>query len=304
MIDTKRTTPDAGKIGLILPVLVLSVVLFGTGCATVSPAWTPLLDESLSQWEMYLGYKHQPGYSGEVPRDDNGNVIEPIGYNNNVNDVYTVIVEDGEPVLRISGEYYGSVFTKQEFENYHLTLQVRWGEKKWVPRTELLMDSGLLYHSIGEHGVDYWRAWQLSQEFQVMEGHMGDYWSVATAAIDIRAFHREGSMSAVASVRQPFLPFGAGSDQGGFVMRSADHESPPGEWTTLELIAFEDKSVHIVNGEVVMVLRNSRYMDGDTAVPLTRGQIQLQSEAAELFYKDIRIRSLDSLPAEYAALFE
>jgi hypothetical protein len=72
----------------------------------------------------------------------------------------------------------------------------------------------------------------------------------------------------------------------------------------VELITFEDKSVHIVNGEVVMVLRNSRYLDDGQATPLTGGQIQLQSEAAEVYFKNIRIRSLEALPAAYAAYFE
>lgn len=285
--------------------VLAAAVLLGSGCAATSPEWTPLLDDSLSQWETYLSYKHEPGYDGSIPTDDDGDVIEPIGYNDNVNDVFTMLEEDGQPVLRISGEYYGSVFTRQSFENYHLTLQVRWGAQKWEPRLDLLMDSGILYHAVGEDGVDYWRAWKLSQEFQVMEGHMGDYWSVANAAIDIRAFHREGSMSPVASERQPFLSFGAGSDQGGFCMRSADFESPHGEWTTLELITHNGRSLHIVNGEVVMVLRNSRYVEEDgTSFPLTSGQIQLQSEAAEVYYRDVRIRSLDTLPEEYARYFE
>lgn len=299
MIWTKRLVAYSASF-----LAVYCFLLPRTDCIAQPADWTPLLDESMSKWEIYLSYRHKPGYDGSIPRDENGEIIPPVGYNKNVNDVFTVSVEDGEPVLRVSGEYYGSIFTKDDFENYHLTLQVKWGEKKWEPRLDLLRDSGILYHSVGDHGVDYWRSWKLSQEFQVMEGHMGDYWSVANAAIDIRAFHREGSMSAVASVRQPFLAFGAGSDQGGFCMRSADYESPHGEWTTLELIAFEDKSLHIVNGEVVMVLQNSRYVDGDTAVPLTRGQIQLQTEAAEVFYRDVRIRPLNTLPPEYVSLFE
>jgi len=53
-----------------------------------------------------------------------------------------------------------------------------------------------------------------------------------------------------------------------------------------------------------MVLRNSRYVENGTSVPLIKGKIQLQSEAAELFYKDIKIKNIDSIPAKYAALFD
>ena len=48
--------------------------------------------------------------------------------------------------------------------------------------------------------------------------------------------------------------------------------------------------MHIVNGKVVMALKNSRYQDGDKTVPMTGGKLQIQSEAAEVFYRDIEIR--------------
>jgi hypothetical protein len=166
------------------------------------------------------------------------------------------------------------------------------------------MDSGILYDSQGECGVDYWRSWMLGQEFQVMEGHMGDYWNIASSAIDIRAFIPEGEMNTVASTKQNFLPLGSGSKYPGFCLRSADYESPVGDWTELELICFGDKSLHIVNGHVVMVLRNSHYMKDGISVPLEKGRIQLQSEAAEVYYKDILIRNITSLPDEYASYFE
>ncbi len=76
--------------------------------------------------------------------------------------------EDGKPVTESVGEIYGCIFTKESFENYHLRLKVKWGEKKWVPRIDEYRIPGL-YHSQGECGVDYWRSWMLSQEFQIIE---------------------------------------------------------------------------------------------------------------------------------------
>ncbi len=266
-------------------------------------SWINLLDKNLSGWEMYLSYKHGDDYRGEMPADTNGIPLSPVGYNKNVDGVFSVDDSGGTPVLRISGEIYGCVLTKKEYENYHLKMKVKWGDMKYVPRLEKLKDSGILYHSQGECGVDYWRSWMLGQEFQVMEGHMGDYWSIANSAIDIRAFIPEGSMNAVASPKQPFLHMGTGSPYSGFCLRSADYESDPGEWTDLELISFEGQSLHIVNGHVVMILTNSRYVADGSTVPLTKGKIQLQSEAAEVFYKDIMIRDITELPQKYKALF-
>ncbi len=266
--------------------------------------WTALLDSNLSQWEMYLSYALKPGYQGEMPLDENGDTIPPVGYNRNVNNVFTVIEEEGVPVLRISGEIYGCVFTRKEFENYHLKLKVKWGTKKWDPRRNDPMDSGILYHSQGECGHDYWRSWMLSQEFQIMEKSFGDYWSQMTSQIDIRTLKPEGVENYRYNPTGPLLAFGDGTGNGGYCQRSEDFEKPRGEWNTVELICFGDKSLHIVNGHVVMALSGSRYRDGAEIKPLAKGKLQLQSEAAEVYFKDIQIKEITSLTAKYAAYFD
>lgn len=266
--------------------------------------WTSLLDWNLSHWDTYLSYRMPVGYNGEIPKDKDGKPLDPIGLNKPGYDVFTVTEENNEPVLKISGEIYGCLITKEEYSNYHLSLKVKWGDKKWDPRKKLLKDSGILYNSIGPIGEDYWRSWMLSQEFQIMEGHMGDFWSQLNSAIDIKAYIPEGKMmNAVADKSQPFIPFGNGGVSG-FCMRSANFENAPGEWNTIELISFNGKSLHIVNGHVVMILSNSRYISEGKAVPMIKGKIQIQSEAAEVYYKDIRIQDLNSLPSEYSGYFQ
>jgi hypothetical protein len=61
-----------------------------------------------------------------------------------------------------------------------------------------------------------------------------------------------------------------------------------------------DQSVHIVNGRVVMGLQQIRQEAGDGAIPLKRGRIQIQSEGAELFYRQIAIRPLTEFPEAIA----
>ncbi len=266
--------------------------------------WVELVDSDLSQWDTYISYKLTDAYDGTPPKDESGKLIEPVGLNTDPNDVFTIVTENKEPVLRISGEYYGCIFTKSEYENYHFKLDVKWGTKKWIPRKNKLKDSGILYHSIGPMGVEYWRSWMLSQEFQIMEGHMGDFWRQADSAIDIKAIKQEGVMDPIADPNWDFLPMGAGEELWGFCLRSANHEKPHGEWNTLELISFEGKSLHIINGEVVMVLKNSRYVKDGKSYPMTKGKIQLQSEAAEVFYKNIQIKEIDKLPTKYNTYYE
>ena len=53
-----------------------------------------------------------------------------------------------------------------------------------------------------------------------------------------------------------------------------------------------------------MILQNSRSMTDGVATPLTKGRIQLQSEAAEVVFTDIQIQPIDRLPDEYRSLFK
>ena len=292
--------------------LRLSGLLFVTSLVTAfvalplaaSPQLS-LLDPTLSQWETYLSYRHQEQYNGSQPTDAAGKPLAPLGLFPGLDPhgVFTLQQQDGETVLRVSGEIYGALTSKQSFRNYHLTLQYRWGEKKWPPRLQKLKDSGILYHANGPHGQEYFRSWMLSQEFQIMQGHTGDYWQQANSNIDIRAFQPEGEMNAVADTTQPFLTTGRASGGPGFVQRQLNAEKPSNQWNTVELICFEGQSLHIVNGQVVMVLKNSRYQQDGRDIPMWEGKIQLQSEAAEVFYKNIRLQPLAQLPAQYAGFF-
>ena len=69
---------------------------------------------------------------------------------------------------------------------------------------------------------------------------------------------------------------------------------------TVELIAFGEEAIHIVNGTVVMRLRSPMRIDADVPTPVASGPIILQSEGAEIFYRDIQVRSLKAIPAEFA----
>lgn len=276
--------------------------------------WTPMLDENLSQWDVFLSYRHQEGYNGEIPKNKHGKEIAPIGllespkehgvYSVEMNNSTANSTDSATPILKVSGEIYGGLTSKKSYRNYRFKLKFKWGDKIYNPRKKLLKDSGILYHAIGEHGKEYWRSWMISQEFQIMRGHVGDYWSQGNSAIDIRTYLPEYVMNPVADETQPFYAVGEKQKISGFVLRKENHEKPEGQWNELELICFEGKSLHIVNGEVVMVLQNSRTVDENgVAQPLVEGKLQLQSEAAEIYYKDIYIREITELPKPYSSLF-
>ena len=128
-----------------------------TLCASCSSdeGWVSLLDKDLSHWRIYQSYQHTNDFRGRTPVNEAGEKIAPIGYDKNLYNLFTVEEQAGEPVLHISGETYGCVISNESYRNYHLRLQVKYGQKRWEPRLEKALDSGLLYHSVGEAGVDY-----------------------------------------------------------------------------------------------------------------------------------------------------
>jgi hypothetical protein len=285
---------------LVMACLVLS---FSSSADTASPKhdeWINLLDKDFSQWDVYLSY---PGdvimsvIDGTAPKD-----LKPIGLNKDSTGVFSMIEENGQPILRITGEIYGAAATKQEFSNFHFKAKFKWGEKKWQPRLTELKDSGILYFSVGDFGVDYWHSWMESQEFQIIEGGIGDYWTIAGAQIDIPARRSEDSKIYEYSVNTPPLHFAAAGRSKSAVAnhcrRGKDVEIPHA-WNEVELVCFEGNCVHIANGAVVMALKNSRHPVSGKVVPLTRGKVQIQSEAAELFYKDIQIKEIGAMPSEF-----
>ncbi|MBR3793105.1 MAG: DUF1080 domain-containing protein [Alistipes sp.] len=287
--------------------LLLGLALLLSSCRQ-DEGWQSLLDSDLSHWRVYQSYQHTNDFRGRAPVDENGEKIPPIGYDKNLYDLFTVTEQAGEPVLHVSGQTYGCVISNQSYRNYHLRLQVKFGQKRWEPRLEKALDSGLLYHSVGDAGVDYWLSWMRSFEFQVMqsgttEGNSGDFWSIAGSKADIKISRPDPEKRTYY-----YDPEGewltVGSRGVTNFCGTEDHNSPDGEWTTLELICYEGQSLHIVNGEVVMALKNLRYTAEGGDVPLVEGRLQLQSEAGEVFYKGIEIRPLEQIPEEYVSYFE
>lgn len=273
--------------------------IFFTGCLcffalpgqSQEGGWQILFDgTSLEQWETYLGPRWNP--------DSAGFAGDPVGLNHDPEEVFSIIEEGEDRILRISGQVWGGISTLETFSNYHLTLQFRWGSTRWTPRDSSKRDSGLLYHGVGPHGAGS-GFWLRSQEFQIQEGDCGDYWAVAGAMIDIPAVFVNDSIYRYTpgEILQSFGEPPANTIPGIYCKKHPDAEYTTGEWNRLDLYVLGDRSVHVVNGIEVMRLYNSRqYINGEI-MPLMEGRIQLQSESAEVFYKDIRIRPIDRLPA-------
>ncbi|GHB62245.1 family 16 glycoside hydrolase [Persicitalea jodogahamensis] len=262
-------------------------------------AWQDLFDgKTFDGWTKYLG---RPQTTSAVPgmaKDANGRYTGNLGVDNDPLNVYSIVREDGQPAIRVSGEVFGTLLFNQNFENYHVRVDFKWGEKKWPPREDQPRDAGLLYHGSGEQG-SVENNWHLSQECQIQEGDAGDYWPVGNVTIDIPAIKTDTSEFWAYRPKAPLRTnFFSREMSERRILKYPDNEKPHGQWNTAEVITWGDSSVHIINGKVVMRLYNSRKIVDGKSVPLRSGKIALQSEGAELFYRNVQVRQVTALPQE------
>ncbi len=179
------------------------------------------------------------------------------GKNNDPLHVFTF--EKG--MIHATGEDFGYLITTEKFSDFHFTVQFKWGTKKYPPRVNEKRDAGVLYHAT-IYSVD--KIWPRSLEFQVQEGDCGDFWMTDSTTIQYKGV-----------LTTPKNWFN--------IKKERDAEKPNGQWNTVEVIVQKGHITHKMNGVTVV-----EAMLGNTK----EGQIVLQSEGAEVFYRKAKIKRL------------
>jgi hypothetical protein len=266
--------------------------------AMLKPGWRPLLDEKLTAWELWMGVPRQTvvGLPEGTPTSASGRDGTPLGLSNDPKHVYSIRMEDGEPVLHITGEIMGGLTTLETFSNYHLRVQV-----KWEPKPGSHPVTGILYDCTGPHGV-FWKAWKRCFKFQVTGKDMGDLYALGGTCAEVHVVHPDrlwlfdpaGETKKIAEAK---LPGSTGNNRG--VHLPGDFDKPAGEWNTLELYVLGRSAVHVVNGHVALAIQNASTIEGPelTETPLSGGQLQIQSEGGEVIYRRVEIEPITELPA-------
>lgn len=150
----------------------------------------------------------------------------------------------------------GYLRTKQDYSNYVLTLEWRW------PAGTKGGNSGVLLHSStpGAIGV-----WPKSIEAQLAAGNAGDFWVIGTTLevpdADKRVMGRR------------------------HLNLTDNSEKPAGEWNKYEITCKGDEIIVKVNGDLV---------NHATRCSETKGAICLQSEGAEVHFRNIKLTPLTS----------
>jgi hypothetical protein len=220
--------------------------------------------------------------------------------------VFSVVDQvDGAPAIRISGQFFGGLTTKQRFANYRLVAEFRWGLITWGARTNATKDSGFLLHCSGRDGNYFSKSfngpWMRSYEFQIIEGGVGDllvlggyepdgtvqkYYATATVVKD-----RDGEPCWDAKGTAQTFETGRvnwwgrdpdWADKLGYRGRQ-DVESPAGEWTHIEAVCAGDTLDYFVNGKRVNQVTHLSHKSG---------RLIIQSEGAEIFFRRIELHPL------------
>ena len=156
-------------------------------------------------------------------------------------------------VIHCAGRPIGYLLTDDEYSDYVLRFKWKWGEKPG--------NSGCFVHVVGEDLI-----WPKGVEAQLQAGAAGDFWLVGGAQLDIDKSRQDPKV-----------------ERHYFRSKKDGVEKPIGEWNEYEITCDGDTIKLVINGQEVNVGTNSE---------LKRGRILLQSEGAEIFFKDIELRPL------------
>lgn len=208
-------------------------------------------------------------------------------------------IADG--TVRLSGEGYGYIATREEYTDYRLSLEYRWGQKS--DGSGAVRNSGILLHAQGPDGNAN-GTWMASVECQLAQGCEGDLIAIqgtdsAGKAIPV-TFASDTVIAGDGNTRwnpegrktlYSGKQFWWSQHEVGFLERldtrgKNDVASPTGKWTRVECICRADRITIKINGVTV----NECY-----DVAPQHGKILLENEGNEVFFRNIKLTGLKPL---------
>jgi hypothetical protein len=266
------------------------VAMVAIACAGMLSASATMAAEASTGWKPLLNGKNLAGWTTHYASKVPANAPPPSS---------VFAVKNGEihvyPTQAAGSEQPNAYLeTVAEYGDYVISLEYKWGEKKFAPRLDLVRDSGLLYHVHRARESD----WPAAAESQIQEGDTGDSWAIST---QLSSFVNPKT-GLYAPPEKGGVPRTVG-EEGKFIRTRHNQVNEYPGWNRLEVIVRGDRATHVVNGVINMRVSGLKRWDAGSKawVKLDKGRIVLQAESAEIFYRNIRIRALtpaDDLPPE------
>lgn len=163
-------------------------------------------------------------------------------------------VTDG--IIVCEGSVNGYLITEKEYENYVLKVQWRWGEKVHSKRR----NSGVFVHVNGPDKI-----WPKAVEAQLMADHAGDFWLVGDFKLAVDPKRRDPK------IERHYYRLQDGV------------EKPLGQWNQYEITC---------KGKTVELVINDKLVNQGSEAELTKGRILLQSEGAEIHFRNVLLKQL------------
>jgi hypothetical protein len=166
-------------------------------------------------------------------------------------------VQDGYIRCAGAGKPNGYIATDKPYGDY--VLKVKWR----FPKDSKGGNSGVLLHVQEKDEV-----WPTSVEAQMYSGRAGDFWLIypPTVKLDVDPARQDPKQA-----------------RHYFRIQKEEIEKPFGEWNEYEITCR--------GGDITLVVNGKKANEGKNG-NLTNGRIALQSEGAEVHFKDIVIKSL------------
>lgn len=161
-------------------------------------------------------------------------------------------IDPAEQTIICKGRPAGYIRTTRSFKNYVLRLEWRFPPGR-------AGNSGVLLRMVGRDMV-----WPRSIEAQLQSGAAGDFWLIEGAALTTPEERRDKNTPR-------------------HRLSTGPNEKPVGEWNQYEIT---------VNGDKVTLKVNDKIVNDGTGAEAFSGKICLQSEGAEVHFRNIRLTPL------------
>ncbi len=159
-----------------------------------------------------------------------------------------------DEMIHVDGSVYGYLLTEKEHEDYVLRLEWKWGEKMKGKNR----NSGVFVHVSGPD-----RIWPRGVEAQLASGRAGDFWLVDGFKLNVDKARQDPKVQ-----RHYFRT----------VMEAV--EKPIGEWNKYEITC---------KGKTIKLAINGMQVNEGTDAESSKGKILLQSEGAEIYFRNITL---------------
>ncbi|WP_321996656.1 DUF1080 domain-containing protein [Draconibacterium orientale] len=247
------------KIGIVLTALIVA--------CSANNGFVPLFNgKNLDGWTIQLR-KGGNGLEGKV-----------FGVNNR-GEVHVFQGLADRYQLGTGSDTHGMIWTNKEYSMFHFRFEYKWGKKICNNFHQFQYDAGCYYHvndqEIWPKGIEY----QIRYNHETNKNHTGDFWA---SSVDFQWYVNDNN--------EFLLPAEGGKPMakrmGEHRAKSTDnYHALDDEWNSCEVIVMGDKyAIHKLNGEIVNYA---------TDLGRSSGIIGLQSETAEIFYRNIEIKEFD-----------